>query len=109
MSEPTIDIERVVREVLAELGVAPEWLSATVVPPSPNRQSIAADSPRLVVASRVVTMAEIAGRLDSVRRLVVSREAVVTPAVRDELLRRGSLWHTPIRRTAIRRRLFGWR
>ena len=34
-------------------------------------------------------MNEVAGRLDSVRRLVVSREAIVTPAVRDELLRRG--------------------
>ena len=34
-------------------------------------------------------MNDVAGRLDSVRRVVVSREAIVTPAVRDELLRRG--------------------
>jgi hypothetical protein len=43
----------------------------------------------LVIGSRVVTMIEVAGRLDGVRRLVVSRGAIVTPAVRDELLRRG--------------------
>ena len=43
----------------------------------------------LVVTSRVVTMMELAGRLVAARRVVVSREAVVTPAVRDELLRRG--------------------
>jgi hypothetical protein len=34
-------------------------------------------------------MEQVAGRLDAVRRVVVSREAVVTPAVRDELIRRG--------------------
>jgi hypothetical protein len=33
-------------------------------------------------------VAELAGRLDSVRRLVLLRKAVVTPAVREELLRR---------------------
>ena len=43
----------------------------------------------MVVAARVVTMNDVAGRLDPVRRLVVSRGAIVTPAVRDELLRRG--------------------
>ena len=43
----------------------------------------------LVISARVVTMDEVLGRLDSVRRVVVSREAIVTPAVRDELLRRG--------------------
>ena len=34
-------------------------------------------------------MDAVLGRLATVRRLVVSRQAVVTPAVRDELLRRG--------------------
>jgi len=43
----------------------------------------------LFIGSRVVTMTEVAGRLDAVRRLVVSRGAIVTPAVRDELIRRG--------------------
>jgi hypothetical protein len=41
-----------------------------------------------IVESRVVTLAEIAGRLSGVRRLVVPYRAVVTPSARDELLRR---------------------
>ncbi len=47
------------------------------------------DAGVVTVAARVVTLREIADRLPTMRRLVVSREAVVTPAVRDELLRRG--------------------
>ena len=113
MNEPVINIEQVVREVLAELGVVHEssvqcpatagnpdaQRPATAVagggngsPAPPGPQSRGVDSHaggELVVSSRVVTMTEVSGRLDSVRRLVVSREAVVTPAVRDELLRRG--------------------
>jgi hypothetical protein len=34
-------------------------------------------------------MTELLGRLAGARRVVVSREAIVTPAVRDELIRRG--------------------
>ena len=33
-------------------------------------------------------MAEVAGRLEGVRRVVVSPQAIVTPSVRDELRRR---------------------
>jgi hypothetical protein len=115
MSVPVIDIERVVREVLAELGIAqmagegdggrrqdssavnekvPSPPTSVPVPPSasPPSQSRDIDSHsgnELVVSSRVVTMADLTGRLNGARRVVVSREAVVTPAVRDELLRRG--------------------
>lgn len=96
MSQPAIDIERIVREVLAELGIAqtsPET-SATkpaIVEAAPvaNTAESAAKNDELVVTSRLVTMSEIAGRLDSVRRVIVSRGAVVTPAVQDELHRRG--------------------
>jgi len=42
----------------------------------------------LVLHCRVVTMSEVEGRLGAVRRLVVPPQAVVTPAVRDELHRR---------------------
>jgi hypothetical protein len=42
----------------------------------------------LAIDSRVVTMAELTGRLVNVRRLVVSRKAIITPAVQDELLRK---------------------
>jgi hypothetical protein len=132
MSQSAAEIERVVREVLAEFGAAqpradgpanfpspsgrgaggegsqrlsPSALTLTVsqrergpedslaprpsplaLPPSPPAPSSAND---LVLSARVVTMNEILGRLDSSRRVVVSREAIVTPAVRDELLRRG--------------------
>jgi hypothetical protein len=116
MSEQSIDIERVVREVLAELGLScaeggrkaeevasGQWLVASrseiknqkseisnPPPPVPSPQSPAvATAGELVVSSRVVTMNELTGRLDSARKVVVSREAVVTPAVRDELIRRG--------------------
>jgi hypothetical protein len=92
MSPSTIDIELVVREVLAQLQAAPEASCAkpqAAVAPAPNEQKSSEQPFTLTVAARVVTMNDIAGRLDSIRRVVVSREAIVTPAVRDELLRRG--------------------
>jgi hypothetical protein len=42
----------------------------------------------LQLDDRVVTLATLEGKLDSVRRLVVHRKAIVTPAVREELSRR---------------------
>jgi hypothetical protein len=42
----------------------------------------------LYVAAKLVTMTELAGRLQGVRRVRVSPQAIVTPAARDELLRR---------------------
>jgi len=114
MSLSLFDIERVVREVLAELGIsdaAPPALAVemprvassavetkTVPAPSATAESKSDKKPATAVAvardgdlpigSRIVTMAEIAGRLNAVKRVVVSREALVTPAVRDELMRR---------------------
>ncbi len=102
MSQTTIDIERVVREVLAELGavgdngaqrpataVAGDDAAILAPPQLPSRSVDSNDSADLVVDARVVTMNEVLGRLASVRRVVVSRGAIVTPAVRDELIRRG--------------------
>jgi hypothetical protein len=106
MSPSTIDIELVVREVLAQLQAAPETAVAkpqaaggpgtSVTSEVGSRQSaVGSESPStnqpftLTVPARVVTMNDVAGQLDSIRRVVVSREAIVTPAVRDELLRRG--------------------
>lgn len=106
MNNPANDIERLVREVLAEMGLAlaaPEadagerQESPSPVEKSPLPSSAAAATPdtdsqdpnELVIAARIVTMAELSGRLNAVRRVVVAREALVTPAVRDELLRRG--------------------
>jgi len=89
-----MDVERVVREVLAELGIAPAVGEGEKA--NPKRPGTAVpgeldkhDPSELAVDARVVTMDAVLGRLATVRRLVVSRQAVVTPAVRDELLRRG--------------------
>ena len=99
MSQPVIDIERVVREVLAELSiskaegqVASQSEIRNLKSEISNPQSPIPNPPspgELVINSRVVTMEEVAGRLDAARRVLVARNAVVTPAVRDELIRRG--------------------
>ncbi len=73
-------IERVVREVirrLLERGV------------SVGESVPANGTAEVVVQERVVALATIEGRLKDVRRVVVGRRAVVTPAVRDELKDRG--------------------
>lgn len=103
MAEPSMDIDRIVREVLAELGAAPgagAGGGAGGLPASADselgKQTLADKPPAapeisggdLVVSSRVVTLSEVEGRLGTVRRLVVPPQAVVTPAVRDELHRR---------------------
>ena len=66
---PTAEIDRVVREVLAELTTASA--PAPVQPKSPVPvPTIPSNSSELVLASRLVTMNEVAGRLAGVRRLV---------------------------------------
>lgn len=113
MAPPTINIDDVVREVLAQLGLAP---AAGVAPngeavangascsasQSPSVASVASPLPaaqvapkvaaggngEFVVQSRVVALAELKDRLSGVRKLVVPPQAIVTPAVRDELRRR---------------------
>jgi hypothetical protein len=77
------EIERIVREVLAEMA-APPPLAASHGAAAP----LAAAEGDVVVACRLVTMAAVADQLASARRLVVPPDAVVTPAVRDELRRR---------------------
>jgi hypothetical protein len=117
MNPPTlnVNIEQVVREVLAELSVLTEGgrgkaegneqrgtkkeelpvqhSSFTVQQPPANPQAPSpnpsASSHDLSIRSRVVTMNEVLGRLNGAHRVLVSREAIVTPAVRDELIRRG--------------------
>lgn len=105
------EIERVVREVLAELSAAHSSIerpatavagaaegSSDAAPPGPHswgaqpsesRVVDSRDNGELIVSSRVITMMEVSGRLDGVRRVVVARGTIVTPAVRDELIRRG--------------------
>ncbi len=67
-------IERIVREVLAEL------VRAT---PSEGLSKL-----ELIVATKVVSTRELEGRLEGIERLIVSRGAVITPAARDLLKER---------------------
>jgi hypothetical protein len=107
MAQTTINIDDVVREVLAQLGLTasgalsangkaaangvPAALPKTPSPapaPPPQPPRAAAGDGELVVSSRVVALAELKDRLAGVRKLVVPPHAIVTPAVRDELRRR---------------------
>jgi hypothetical protein len=78
MSLSEADIDRVVREVLRRLAaMTPSPLQATTV------------ATTLSLSTRVVTTAELKGRLQGVQRLEVPTRAVVTPAARDYLRERG--------------------
>lgn len=73
------EVERIVRAVLSELNVA----AARDTRPGVSSER---DSERtLVLTSKVVSLAEVEGKLKDVSRLVVPRGAVFTPAARDEL------------------------
>jgi len=87
MADTLLDIDRIVREVLAELAGAPSAAAKVEQDDAPQTPSSRADD-HLVISCRVVTLADVADRLDAIRRLVVPPGAVLTPAVRDELQRR---------------------
>jgi hypothetical protein len=106
MVEPARQLERIVLEVLAEMGLVPPGATmpgatgtagatgglsaAGATGGLSTRASVpaaAADSD-LAVDRRVVTLADLPERLDGVRRVVVPPGAVVTPSVRDVLQRR---------------------
>jgi hypothetical protein len=74
----TARIERIVREVLAEMGLAPADANGSTA-------SAPAATTRLRIADRVVAAAELAGRIEGVREIVVARRAVLTPAAIDLL------------------------
>lgn len=105
MAQTTINIDDVVREVLAQLGLAANGTpsangtaaanGAPAAQPTkaPSQPPVAASPAtagevELVVSSRVVALAELKDSLSGVRKLVVPPHAIVTPAVRDELRRR---------------------
>jgi hypothetical protein len=96
MTPTPTEIERIVREVLAALGGgAPSCETTDETSSQATTLLLAADGTsakpapgEVIVQARVVTLAELDGRLASARRLIVPAGAVVTPAVRDELLRR---------------------
>ncbi len=84
------EIERIVRSVLAQLA------SGSAVTTRGNVPSAAAKAPsepqaatvatrELVLTNKVISVAELAGRLTGIARVTVPRGAVFTPAARDEL------------------------
>lgn len=93
-----IDIDAVVREVLRRLqaltAAAPASPSAAAVAPKPPAapKPAAAATPEpstLHFTERLVTLAALNGKLNGHKQLAISRKAIVTPAVVDELKRRG--------------------
>ncbi len=69
MNLETLDIDRIVREIVSRLRAEMEV------------QPVAA----LTVDARVITMSELDGKLKGVRQLRVRSRALLTPSVRDEL------------------------
>lgn len=103
MAKQPIDKDKVVREVLTRLGLAPDAKPAAAGEPDISDSSAALPSARqqaptpatsspetgeLTVSCPVVTMVQVGEKLEKIRRLVVPPQAVVTPSVRDELRRR---------------------
>jgi hypothetical protein len=97
MTQTHLDIDRVVREVLAELKRAPASSSSsspttTIVVSSESTAKTPPPKPsgsgELVLSMRLVTMEDIGDKLNGIRCVVVNPQAVVTPAVRDALRQR---------------------
>jgi len=78
MSSDATEIDRIVAEVLRRLEAQGRGAAAA-----------SGSNGELTVEDRVVTMAVLNGRLDNVRRVAVRGDAIVTPAVHDELRDRG--------------------
>ncbi len=94
MSTLAETVERVVREVLASLGYTtaaaaaePRSAVGTAAPAAPQTLPAARqeEDDSLMLNRRVVTLADLPERIKTVRRVVVPRGTVVTPAVKDEL------------------------
>ena len=79
-----VDIERIIREVMRRLEV-PQSINDGVETESRTPPAPKPDNSRLRLSGRVVTLESLGGRLAGVRQLIVTKGAVVTPAVRDEL------------------------
>jgi hypothetical protein len=80
-----LNIDEIVREVFARLA-------ATANAPSAGPKAVQANGAagELVLSAKVVSLAELEGRLNGARRVVVARGAIITPAARD-LLKRQSI------------------
>lgn len=99
-----LNIDEIVREVVRQIqaisrSAAAPSLSASikpsasapaqVSPPSVAKASAPQQPTTLTFSDRLVTLAALEGKLNGVQQLVVARKAIVTPAVKDDLKRRG--------------------
>ncbi|MEZ6115876.1 MAG: hypothetical protein R3C28_04795 [Pirellulaceae bacterium] len=93
MTIGTAEMDRIVAEVVRRLQTlshgsesisAPIATTITESNPSPNRLT-ASPPNQLVIGDRLVTLALLEGRLQGVDTVLVQPNAVVTPAVKDEL------------------------
>ena len=86
------DIQRIVREVMVQLGGGSKPVSLPV-PAAAADASLAVPPPErdgdVFVDCRVITLESITGRLQGAKQLTVPSGALVTPAVHDELRRKG--------------------
>ncbi len=106
MTHDAANIERIVAEVVRRLMLLADPPAPTVSPtdqvaaslpaaslPAASlpavTESVAGSRSELVLESRVITLNSLLGRLAGVRQVLVPPGAVVTPAVKDELRKRG--------------------
>ena len=84
------EIEKLVREAIARSGGADGAANVErIVGEVLGRlQAKKSSSQELAIASRVVTLAEVEGKLEGIKQVVVPAKAVITPAVRDLLRQR---------------------
>jgi hypothetical protein len=73
------DVERIVRAVLSEMNAS----NVSGAQPATRNGGVAERT--LTLTSKVVSLAEVEGKLKDVSQLIVPRGAVFTPAARDEL------------------------
>jgi hypothetical protein len=75
------DLEQVIAEVVRRL--------TAMAAAAPLTKSEVNGKGTISIDDKVVTLNSVDGRLDGLRRLIVQRKAIVTPALRDELNKRG--------------------
>lgn len=78
-------VEQIVRAVLAELRAGRKPVSVVTPLKSQGKPSLGSSPGSLTLTAKVVSAAELQGRLTGVTQLVVPRGAVFTPAARDEI------------------------
>ena len=84
------ELEQIIAEVVRRL-TAVAGPSPVGVPALAGAGGLKAEFQQGVfsIEDRIVTLNSVDGRLDGLRRLIVQRKAIVTPALRDELSKRG--------------------